>query len=140
VCDIIFAVPEAKFGYTEVKIGFVPALVTCFLVRKLGEGRVRELLLSGELIDAVTASMYGLINFVAAKGEIAMQVKSYAERSASGVSGQSVALTKQLIHSAQNSKLEDSLEEAIGLNVQTRSSADCKKGIASFLDKKKIEW
>ena len=57
VCDIIFAVPEAKFGYTEVKIGFVPALVTCFLVRKLGEGRVRELLLSGELVDAATASM-----------------------------------------------------------------------------------
>ena len=140
VCDIIFAVPEAKFGYTEVKIGFVPALVTCFLVRKLGEGRVRELLLSGELVDAATASMYGLINFVAAKGEIAMQVKSYAERSASGVSGQSVALTKQLIQSVQNSKLEDSLEEAIRLNVQTRSSADCKKGIASFLDKKKIEW
>jgi methylglutaconyl-CoA hydratase len=140
VCDIVFAVPEAKFGYTEVKIGFVPALVACFLVRKLGEGRVRELLLSGELIDAVTASSYGLINFIEGKSEIAGKVQSYAERSAAGVSGQSVALTKQLIHNAQNLNLEVSLEEAIQLNVQTRSSADCKKGIASFLEKKKLEW
>lgn len=140
VCDIVFAVPEAKFGYTEVKIGFVPALVACFLVRKLGEGRVRELLLSGELIDAAAASAYGLINFIAEKSEIAGQVRSYAERSATGVSGQSVVLTKQLIHSAQNLSLEESLDEAIRLNVQTRSSADCKKGIASFLDKKKMEW
>src|SRR5690606_14616565 len=62
VCDLIFSVPEAKFGYTEVKIGFIPALVSCFLTRKLGEGRVRELLLSGELIDAQTAFDYGLIN------------------------------------------------------------------------------
>jgi len=140
VCDIVFAVPEAKFGYTEVKIGFVPALVACFLVRKLGEGRVRELLLSGDLITAEKASNYGLINFISEKSEISGHVKSYAERLASGVSGQSVALTKQLIHSAQNQNLEDSLEEAIQLNVQTRSSAECKKGIASFLDKIKIEW
>lgn len=140
VCDIVFAVPEAKFGYTEVKIGFVPALVACFLVRKLGEGRVRELLLSGELIDTTAAAAYGLINFIAAKSKIATQVQTYAERSAASASGQSVALTKQLIHSAQNLNLEDSLEEAIRLNVHTRSSADCKKGISSFLEKKKLEW
>lgn len=140
VCDIVFAVPEAKFGYTEVKIGFVPALVACFLVRKLGEGRVRELLLSGELIDTVKASDYGLINFVTDKNSISSQVRSYAERSAAGVSGNSLSITKQLIHSAQNLSLEESLQEAIRLNVKTRSSADCKKGIASFLDKKKLEW
>ncbi|WP_411274994.1 enoyl-CoA hydratase/isomerase family protein [Daejeonella sp.] len=140
VCDIVFAVPEAKFGYTEVKIGFVPALVACFLVRRLGEGRVRELLLSGELIDAATASSYGLINFIADKSEIAAQVRGYAERLVAGVSGQSVALTKQLIHNVQNLSLEASLDEAIRLNVQTRSSSDCKKGITSFLEKNKLEW
>ncbi|MEJ7693606.1 enoyl-CoA hydratase/isomerase family protein [Daejeonella sp.] len=140
VCDVVYAVPEAKFGYTEVRIGFVPALVACFLVRKLGEGRTKELLLSGDLIDAATASAYGLINFVAEKGEIANSVKNYAERMAVSVSGQSVALTKLLIHKAQNISLEDSLEEAIKLNVQTRSSEDCKKGIASFLNKEKLGW
>ncbi len=140
VCDIIFAVPEAKFGYTEVKIGFVPALVACFLVRKLGEGRAKELLLSGELIDANTASAYGLINFVVDKSEIADRVQVYAERSTVSVSGQSVALTKQLLNTAQNRSLEESLVEAIKLNVRTRSSSDCKKGIASFLNKEKLEW
>ncbi len=140
VCDIVFAVPDAKFGYTEVKIGFIPALVTCFLVRKLGEGRAKELLLSGELIDAATASAYGLINFVVNKDEISANVKDYAERLSLNVSGQSVALTKQLLSKAQNLSLEESLEEAIKLNVQTRSSADCKKGIASFLNKEKLEW
>lgn len=140
VCDIVFAVPEAKFGYTEAKIGFVPALVACFLVRKLGEARAKELLLSAELIDAATASAYGLINFVVNKDEIAQTVSAYAERLNLGVSGQSVALTKQLLNQAYNLSLEDSLEEAIKLNVRTRSSADCKKGIASFLNKEKLEW
>lgn len=140
VCDIIFSIPAAKFGYTEVKIGFIPALVACFLVRKLGDGRTRELLLSGELIDSDTASSYGLINFIADKGEIAQRVKDYAEKVAGSVSGESVALTKQLLNKVQNNSLEDSLEEAIKLNVQTRSSAECKRGIAAFLNKEKLEW
>ncbi len=140
VCDIVFAVPEAKFGYTEVKIGFVPALVSCFLVRKLGEGRAKELLLSGELIDSHAAAAYGLINFLADKDRIATTVTDYARRSADSVSGQSVALTKQLLNTAQNLSLEDALEEAIKLNVRTRSSADCKRGIAAFLNKEKLEW
>jgi methylglutaconyl-CoA hydratase len=140
VCDIIFSVPEAKFGYTEVKIGFIPALVICFLVRKLGDGRTRELLLSGDLIDSNTASRYGLINFIVDKDEIAQKVKDYAEKLAGSVSGESIALTKQLLNNAQNNSLEDSLEEAIKLNVQTRSSPECKRGISAFLNKEKLEW
>jgi methylglutaconyl-CoA hydratase len=136
VCDIIFAVPEAKFGYTEVKIGFVPALVACFLVRKLGEGRAKELLLSGELIDANTASAYGLINFVVDKSEIADRVQVYAERSTVSVSGQSVALTKQLLNTAQNRSLEESLEEAIKLNVRTGHHPTAKKASHPSLIKK----
>lgn len=140
VCDIIFSIPEAKFGYTEVKIGFIPALVACFLVRKLGDGRTRELLLSGELIDADTASRYGLINFIVDKDKIEQRVRDYAEKLARFVSGESVVLTKQLLNNAQNKSLEDSLEEAIRLNVQTRSSPECKRGIAAFLNKEKLEW
>jgi methylglutaconyl-CoA hydratase len=140
VCDIIFSIPEAKFGYTEVKIGFIPALVACFLVRKLGDGRTRELLLSGELIDADTASRYGLINFIVDKDNIEQRVRDYAEKLARFVSGESVVLTKQLLNNAQNKSLEDSLEEAIRLNVQTRSSPECKRGIAAFLNKEKLEW
>ena len=140
VCDLIFTVPEARFGYTEVKIGFIPALVTCFLLRKLGEGRAKEMLLSGELIDAKTAFDYGLVNFVSGKDEIAGAVKSYAHKFIQSVSANSVALSKELIHSVQDLTLDDSLSLAVKLNVQTRSSADCKKGISVFLNKEKLEW
>lgn len=140
VCDLVFAVPEARFGYTEVKIGFIPALVTCFLVRKLGEGRARELLLTGELIDAETASAYGLINFIAERDNIALRVSGYAEKLVSTVSGNSVRLSKQLIGHAQNKSLEESLEEAVKLNVHTRASADCKRGTGAFLNGEELKW
>jgi methylglutaconyl-CoA hydratase len=140
VCDVIFSVPQAKFGYTEVKIGFIPALVSCFLIRKLGEGRAKELLLSGELIDAKTASIYGLINFIASKEEIESAVHTYAKKIVEGTSSNSITVTKQLLSAVQDLNLDESLNLAIGLNVQTRSSADCKKGITAFLNKNKLEW
>ena len=140
VCDIVFSVPEAKFGYTEVKIGFIPALVACFLVRKTGEARTRELLLSGALIDAEAASAYGLINFIRASDDIREGVKAYAEKIVEETSGESVALTKQLLNMAQNKTLEESLEEAVKANATARASADCKRGISAFLNKEKINW
>jgi methylglutaconyl-CoA hydratase len=140
VCDIVFSVPEAKYGYTEVKIGFIPALVACFLVRKAGEAKTKELLLSGELIEACTALDYGLINFIYEKDKIREQVRSYAERLVKETSAQSVALTKQLLNMAQNLTLEESLEEAVNLNATARATADCKRGISAFLNKEKITW
>ena len=135
VCDIVFSVPEAKFGYTEVKIGFIPAIVSCFLVRKLGEARSKELLLSGELIDAETASRYGLINFVVNKEVIRESVKKYAEKIVNNTSAQSVSLTKSMLNVIHNSSLEDNLENAVILNAKARSTEDCKKGIAAFLNR-----
>lgn len=140
VCDIIFSVPDAKFGYTEVGIGFIPALVACFLIRKLGEGRTKELLLSGNLIDAKTAAAYGLINFVVPQDAISDKVNGYAQRLIRSTSGQSVALSKQLLYDVQDLSLEDSLSMAVRLNVQTRSSTDCRRGITAFLNKEKLEW
>jgi methylglutaconyl-CoA hydratase len=140
VCDIVFSVPEAKFGYTEVKIGFIPALVACFLVRKTGEARTKELLLSGDLINAKTASDYGLINFISERTAIAEEVNQYAEKLVSKTSGESVSLTKRLINLAQNSTLEESLEQAVQFNATARASQDCKRGIAAFLNKEKLDW
>jgi len=140
VCDLIFSVPEAKFGYTEVRIGFIPALVTCFLLRRMGEGRAKELLLSGELIDAQTASDYGLINFISPKEEIAAAVQSYALKFIQSVSANSIALGKALINSVQDLSLKDSLNLAVKMNVETRSSDDCRKGISAFLNKEKLNW
>jgi methylglutaconyl-CoA hydratase len=140
VCDLVFSVPEAKFGYTEVKIGFIPALVACFLVRKLGEARTKELLLSGELISAEKAVEYGLINFICDAPGIRESVKKYAEKMVVSVSAQSVALTKELLTMAQNLSLEDSLQQAVLLNAKARATDDCKRGISAFLNKEKLEW
>ncbi|WP_026898490.1 enoyl-CoA hydratase/isomerase family protein [Daejeonella oryzae] len=140
VCDLVFSIPEAKFGYTEVKIGFIPALVACFLVRKLGEARTKELLLSGDLISAEKAAEYGLINFIFEADKIRGEVIHYAQRFISSVSAQSVTLTKELLNMAQNLSLEESLENAVHLNAKARSSDDCKRGISAFLNKEKLEW
>lgn len=140
LCDLVFAVPEARFGYTEVKIGFIPALVACYLVRKLGEARTKELLLSGDLISAQTASDYGLINFVVPAAEIAERVEVYAKNLCSATSGESIARTKALLQLVQNSTLEESLEAAVHANAEARSTADCKRGIASFLNKERLNW
>src|SRR5690606_36237829 len=77
ICDWVFSVPEAKFGYTEVRIGFIPALVSVFLLRKLGEGAARELLLSGELIAAERAQAIGLINRVVSADKLEAEVNDF---------------------------------------------------------------
>ncbi|HXI00796.1 MAG TPA: enoyl-CoA hydratase-related protein [Sphingobacteriaceae bacterium] len=140
VCDIVFAVPEAQFGYTEVKLGFIPALVSVFLIRKLGEGRTKELLLSGELISAETASAYGLINFIVKRFSIDDTVKEYALKLAKTTSADSVKRTKQLLQLIQNINLDEVLEEAVQANTEARKSDDFKRGVAAFLNKEKLTW
>lgn len=140
VCDIVFSVPDARFGYTEVKIGFIPALVSCYLVRKLGEGRTKELLLSGELISATTAESYGLINFVVPREAIAEKVRQYAHNLCTGTSAQSISQTKALLQLVQDSSLEEGLQAAVTANAEARATDDCKKGIASFLNKERLSW
>lgn len=140
VCDIVFAVPEALFGYTEVKIGFVPALVATFLIRKIGEGRSREMLLSGELISATTAYQYGLVNFIEEKGNIAAVVQSYAEKMVLNTSSQSIKTTKGLLSKIQSMEIVEGLNLASKINAQARLTEDFRKGIDAFLNKKHLEW
>ena len=140
VCDFVFAVPEADFGYTEVKIGFVPALVTYFLIRKIGEGKARELLLTGELINANNARYAGLVNYVVKPAEIEEKVHQYARNIADRCSGNSIKLTKELITNLPQLSLDKALKLASEANAKARSSDDCKKGIAAFLGKERIKW
>ena len=140
VCDFSFAVPEAKFGYTEVKIGFVPAIVKVFLLRKTGEGRARDLLLSGRVFSAADAKAYGLINELVPAGKLEQHVCNFAQELAQNNSGQSMALTKQMIASVQEKGLEEALDYAAAMNAKARSNEDCKKGIATFLNKEEIKW
>jgi len=140
VCDFVFAVPEARFGYTEVKIGFIPAIVSIFLIRKIGEGRAKELLLSGKLISAAEAKNFGMVNAISAKLTIEQEVKSFALKLCNEASAQSLTMTKQLISTVQNMTLDESLLHASAENAKARSTDDCKKGVSSFIAKERISW
>jgi len=140
ICDIVFATPESNFGYTEVKIGFVPAIVSCFLVQKVNETIAKEILLTGKIFDAAQALNYKLINFVTNSSEIHLKVKEFALSLCRESSGNSLMITKQLISQTTNPLLEKTLETAVQINARVRESDDFKKGIASFLNKEKINW
>jgi methylglutaconyl-CoA hydratase len=140
VCDFVFAVPEAKFGYTEVRIGFVPALVEVFLIRKIGEARAKELLLSGDLIDAAQANQYGIVNFVVAPEVLDQSVKEYAVKLCNSNSSQSMALVKEMCDKIQSMKLDEALYYAAEMNAEARGYDDCKKGISAFLNKETLNW
>ncbi|WP_316789194.1 enoyl-CoA hydratase/isomerase family protein [Pedobacter frigoris] len=140
VCDIIFSVPEANFGYTEVKLGFVPAIVSCFLLRKTSETVAKKILLTGSLFSAQEALGYGLITFVTNKEEIDLKVTDFALNLCTEASSNSLMVTKQLIGQTTNPLLEKSLSLAVQINARVRDSEDFKKGVASFVNKEKIKW
>jgi methylglutaconyl-CoA hydratase len=140
ICDLTFAVPEAKFGYTEVKIGFLPAIVSVFLLRKIGEARTKQLLLSGDVISAQAALDMGLVTFLASKEELADNVRAYAQRLCRENSAQSMEVTKEMLARLPEMLLEDGLRYAAQRNAEARGSEDCRQGIAAFLRKEKISW
>jgi methylglutaconyl-CoA hydratase len=140
VCDISFAIPEAHFAYTEVKIGFIPAIVMVFLIRKIGEGKAREMLLSGNLINAHIAKEYGLINFITDKDKLAEEVYQYASKLCHENSAQSMELVKSMMLAIQGKNINEALEFAAEMNAEARGTEDCKKGISAFLNKEKIKW
>jgi len=140
VCDFTFAVPEAKFGYTEVKIGFIPALVSVFLIRKVGEHKAKQLLLTGEVIKAPEALSRGLINQVVNADVLEQTVFEFASNLIQSNSGQSMQLTKQLMAQVQSLSIEEGLEHAANVNAHARATEDCKAGIAAFLNKQELKW
>ncbi len=140
VCDITFAVPDAKFGYTEVKIGFVPALVMKFLLRKVGETTAKELLLTGQIFKAKAAQSYGLINYVVSPEKIEEEVYNFGQKLCQKASGESLKRTKQMIAEIQSMNMNDALNYAAEHNAKSRATRDCKKGINAFLNKEELKW
>jgi methylglutaconyl-CoA hydratase len=140
VCDFVVSVPTAKFGYTEVKIGFIPAIVTVFLLRKLGEAKAKEMLLSGELFSAEQVLQMGLINHVVDADKLEVHVQQLAKKLVDGNSDESMKLTKQMIGAVPAMTIENALNYAAEMNAKARGSEDCKRGIAAFLNKEKLSW
>ena len=140
VCDFVYAVPDAKFGYTEVKIGFVPAIVMVFLIRKIGEQKSKHLLLSAELVSDESAIQFGLVTKIVVREKLESAVIEFANKLIKNNSGQSMGLTKRMIGEVQSMKLEDALAYAAEKNAEARESDDCKKGIQAFFNKEDLNW
>jgi methylglutaconyl-CoA hydratase len=139
LCDFTLAVPEAKFGYTEVKIGFLPAIVSVFLSRQIGEKRTRDLLLTGRIFEAPEARDLGFINEIVAPEELLDRARELADVLIAA-SPSSLTRTKRLLISAAAASLDADLERAVQENARIRSTPDFKEGLASFLEKRKPVW
>lgn len=141
VCDFAFSIPEANFGYTESRIGFIPAIVMNFLIRKIGESNARQMLLSGNVIKAQDALHFGIIHtIVDSEKELEEAVTTFAQHLIIHNSGTSMELTKQMLAEIQDMPLHDALMYAAKMNAAARNSDDCKRGIAGFLNKETLKW
>jgi len=134
VSDIIVADEKnAMFGYSEVKIGFIPAIVSSFLISRVGEGMAKQLLLSGDLIDSKRAYEIGFVNYLYSNAltgalDVASKLKNNFQ--------QSMELTKEMIHRVSGLSVDDAVEYCIGLNTISRTTENFKEGINNFLTKK----
>jgi len=139
LCDFTLAVPEAKFGYTEVRIGFVPAIVATFLLRQVGEKIARDLLLTGRIFDAEEALRIGLLKEIVPPEKLMGRARELAAELMES-SPMSLAYTKRLLTDHARAELDAQIEAAIRENAGIRATADFREGIASFLEKRKPKW
>lgn len=133
-CDIVLSTETAVFGYPEVKIGFVPAIVTAFLRRNVAEKRAFELLTRGFEFTAKEANFLGLVNRIFPDEGFDAAVLEYASHY-SKLSSSAVQLTKHLLYRMDNLAFDDSIAVGSEVNAEARMTEDCQKGIARFLEK-----
>ena len=139
LCDFTLAVPEAKFGYTEVRIGFVPAIVSTFLLRQVGEKQARDLLLTGRLFGADEAARIGLVNEIVPPENLMKRARELASLLMEN-SAASLRATKQLLTDHARAELDAQIDAAVRENAAIRTTADFREGISSFLEKRKPVW
>lgn len=139
MCDFTVAAPEAKFGYTEVRIGFVPALVSAYLALQVGDKVARGLMLSGRLFGADEALRLGLVSEIVPAAALQERVVALAAELMRN-SPESLRATKRLLRAQRAEGLASSLELAMEANAASRETADFKEGVASFVEKRKPVW
>lgn len=133
LCDFTLAVPEAKFGYPEVRIGFIPAIVSVFLLRQVGEKRARDLLLTGRTFDAEEALRYGLVTEIVPAEKLLNRARELAAALAAA-SPTSLRRTKRLLLSFDYAQIESEVALAVRENAAIRGTADFREGLAAFLE------
>jgi len=139
LCDFTIASKDAKFGYSEVRIGFLPAIVSAFLVRQMGEKQARDLLLTGKIIDAAEALRLGMITEMVAPEHLLQRTQQLAEELLQN-SPASLAATKRLLNHFSAGELGGQIDAAVRANAEIRATADFREGVISFLEKRKPTW
>jgi methylglutaconyl-CoA hydratase len=137
--DFTLAVPEAKFGYTEVRIGFVPAIVASFLLRQVGEKHTRDLLLTGRLIKAHEAQDLGLVTQIVQADQLMPTAHALAQSLLQN-SPQAMHCVKTLLAKHAKRRLDEELADAIEANALQRSTEDFKEGVQAFLQRRRADW
>ena len=139
LADFTLATPESKFGYSEVRVGFVPAIVASFLLRQVGEKRTRELLLTGRSIKAQEALQLGLVTQIISEVELLPAAVALAHSLLLN-SPQAMQAVKKLLSKHAKQRLDEEIEDAIAVNAQQRSMEDFKEGVNAFLNHRRAEW
>jgi methylglutaconyl-CoA hydratase len=139
LCDFTLASADAKFGYAEARIGFIPALVSVFLIRQVGEKRARALLLTGRIFEAEEASQLGLVNEVTLSAELMKRARQLAAQLME-LSPSSLLYTKRLLRDFSEGDLDRELGLAIEENARIRSTDDFREGVSAFLEKRRPVW
>lgn len=139
VCDVVVAAEDSRFGFTESRIGFVAAIVSRFLIDRVGPGCARNLLLSGRRFGAEEALALGLVEECVPAGRV-VEASQERARELALCSASSLSLTKKLLAELPGKDLDAALNLACQLNADTRATEDCKEGIQAFLDKRKPRW
>jgi len=139
LADFTLAVPDAKFGYTEARIGFLPAVVSVFLLRQVGEKVTRELLLTGRLFDAEEAHKLGLVTEIVSADKLEERARELA-RALAALSPTSLALTKRLILQWNAKEIRRDLAIAIRESAAIRCTPNFREGLSAFLEKRTPQW
>ena len=139
-CDFALVADGAKLGFTETRIGFVPAIVAVLVRRKLGDAALRDLLLTGRLIGAEEAAALGLVTGAVEADRLDDEVDALCRSLSTGTSRTAVALTKRLLADVHGMGLAEGLSYATRLNALARATDDCKAGVAAFLGKTDPPW
>lgn len=139
LCDFTLAAPEAKFGYTEVRIGFVPAIVSVFLLRQVGEKCARDLLLTGRLFEAEEAHRLGLVNEIVPADRLLERANELARQILEN-SPTSLRATKRLLSQYARRELDEQIKAAVLENAGIRTTGDFREGLSAFLEKRKPRW
>ena len=139
-CDFVLASHEACFGCPEVKIGFVAAIISSFLLRRVGPMHTKALLISGFRIQSSAAKDMGLVNSLHKAEALSTATLEFVQQLINHNSSHAMQLSKKLLQQLEDMNFEDALQHATKTNALARSHKDCQQGVARFLKKMPQDW